>query len=108
MSIFTSKPVTREHVLAGCALAILVYGACTLRPATGAEPASVPPETCSSNDRESDVEVLGSAFIALPIESKAADERSQLSPVGAVEVNGQFASSAGLTRRWLRYLPAQN
>src|ERR1700723_2758542 len=47
MSIFTSntmtrkhmtrKHMTRKHVLAGCALAILAYGACTLGPAIGAE-----------------------------------------------------------------------
>ena len=42
MSIFTSNMVTREHVLACCALVVLVHGACTLAPATGAEPASIP------------------------------------------------------------------
>jgi hypothetical protein len=33
----TRKHMTRKHVLAGCALAILAYGACTLGPAIGAE-----------------------------------------------------------------------
>jgi hypothetical protein len=42
MSKFTSNTVARKRVLAGCALASLVCGACALEPAIGAEQISAP------------------------------------------------------------------